>query len=708
MYTSSDKKDLLFIIVAIFVSVIALFCTHLYAFDLPFAGIFNDKQEDADASFKKAVELINARSYEKAGKVLSEIEETPLSQGRKLLLLGILYKKEGKLEEAAQFLTRAEAGYPLLEDYTLKMLTDIYMDLKKYEEAAKTARRIKNKVLLQEAKQSEIAALLALKKEDEAVTVLSGYVSDYPADWDSRFRLAMLLKDKGVTDKAIRLFKEIYINAVPLSEDALKELKPLKADTFTEEEALKRADHAYENGDYNGAEAAYKKALGRADISLKGNILFKISMCRFRLKRYAESAVSFGAIKTQAAMYWQAKSFFRADDRAGFDRIIKKFEKKYPGDKQLAELLIMSAEDYRRAGNKTGAEKEFKKVLKGLPENREETLWGLGWMRYTAGDYKEAQKYFLDLAAFKESREYFKYIYWKAKSDEKLAESCAKLKTSSKNESDKCPEEARDFFSGLPSNEGYYGYLIKFRSKRERPPVRIEAAKPEMPDGEEYQRIGALTFLGLQDEAAKEMAAALKKARSDKEYLYLGYMANTLQVYPGIIAFAEQQSKGEFLPLSYPLGYWDAVERAAQKSKVDPFLIAAVIREESRFDPKAVSQAGAIGLMQLMPSTAQRLKHEANVDIAGTADIHDAEKNITLGAHYLSILLGEFKKASFAIAAYNAGENALKRWLARSNNKDLDEFIEEITYKETRKYVKKVLKSYWQYRTVYGLPVEGY
>ncbi|MBI5676434.1 MAG: transglycosylase SLT domain-containing protein [Nitrospirae bacterium] len=701
MHTSSANNRAFLIIITIFISAIAFCCTQVCAYDLTSIN----KQEDVEARLKNAVDLINSRSYEEAGNILLETEDTPLSQGKKLFLLGILYKKEGKLEEAAQFLTRAENSYPLLGDYALKMLTDIYIDSKKYEEAVKTARRIKNKVLLQEAKQSEIAALLELKRDDDAISLLSDYVSDYPADWDSKFRLAVLLKNKDKTDKAINLFREIYINAVPLSEDALKELRSLKADIFTGEEALSRADHTFENGDYYGAEAAYKKTLGREDISLKDNILYKISMCQFRLKRYSESSVSFGLIKTQAAMYWQARSFFRIDDRAGYDRIIKKFEKKYPGDKQLAELLIMSAEDYSRAGNRTGAEKEFKKVIKGFPENKEEALWGLGWMRYTAGDYKDAQKYFSELTAFKESREYYKYIYWKARADEKLAESCA---TNSNNENNKCPEETGDFFSGLPSNEGYYGYLIKFRSKKERPVVRIEAVKPEMPDGEEYQRIGELTFLGLKAEAVKEMVSALQKARSDREYFYLGYLAKELQEYPGIINFAEQQSKSEFLPLSYPLGYWDSVERAAQKSGVDPYLIAAVIREESRFNPKAVSPAGAIGLMQLMPSTARRLKHDINVEIAETADIHDAEKNINLGAHYLSILLEEFKKPPFAIAAYNAGENALKRWLARSNNKDLDEFIEEITYKETRKYVKKVLKSYWQYRTVYGLPVEGY
>jgi soluble lytic murein transglycosylase len=704
MRTSATKKHTLFI-AATLISFITLSSVHVCAIDMPSTG---NKQEDVDVRFKNAVDLINSKLYDEAGKTLLEIEETPLSQGKKFLLLGILYRKTGKFEDAAQHFMKAEASYPLLRDYALKMLTDVYMEMKKYDDAVNTARRIKNKIILQEAKQAEIAALLELKKEDEAVAVLSEYVGDYPADWDSKFRLATLLKNKGDTGKAINIFKGIYISAVPLSEEALKELKSLKADALSVGDALRRSDNLFDNGDYYGAEAAYKQELDRADKSLKDIIRYEIGMCQFRLKRYAESAASFGLLKTQAAMYWQARSFFRADDRGGFDKVIKKFEKRYPGDKQLAELLIMSAEDYRRAGNRTAAEKEFKKVIKGFPENKEEALWGLGWMRYTAGDYKDAQKYFSELTAFKDSREYYKYVYWKARAEEKFAEKCAAASASSDNKNDECPKVLGDFFSGLPSNEGYYGYLIKFRSKKNSSPLKIEAVKPEMPDGEEYQRIEALSFLGLKDEAAREMEAVFQKAKSDKEYFYLGYLANELRVYPGIIAYAEGQSGSEYLPLSYPLGYWDSVERAAQKSSVDPYLIAAVIREESRFDPNAVSQAGAIGLMQLMPSTAQRLKRDVNVDIAGTADIYDAEKNITLGAHYLSILLDEFNKAPFAIAAYNAGENALKRWLARSNNKDLDEFIEEITYKETRKYVKKVLKSYWQYRTVYGLPVAGY
>jgi soluble lytic murein transglycosylase len=184
-------------------------------------------------------------------------------------------------------------------------------------------------------------------------------------------------------------------------------------------------------------------------------------------------------------------------------------------------------------------------------------------------------------------------------------------------------------------------------------------------------------------------------------------MAMQLERYKEVIAFAEPKKRIEFLPYSYPLGYWDIVNQAARTEDLDAHLIAALIREESRFEPTVVSWAGAVGLMQLMPSTARRLKKGAGVYFKKNSELQNAEINIPLGAHYLSRLINEFRDIPLAIAAYNAGENILKDWMSRFDRADPIEFIENIPYKETRNYVKKVLKSYWQYRTINGLPVDA-
>lgn len=148
----------------------------------------------------------------------------------------------------------------------------------------------------------------------------------------------------------------------------------------------------------------------------------------------------------------------------------------------------------------------------------------------------------------------------------------------------------------------------------------------------------------------------------------------------------------ELHELFYPLVYWPAVEEASKRNSIDPFLILSVMREESRFDPEARSIAGAVGLMQLMPHTAKRFRKQMDHAI----DLRDAGTNIIIGSCYLKHLLRTFGSIPVALAAYNAGEEAVKEWL-KNNYSKTDEFIEDIPYPETQNYVKKVLTSYFEY-----------
>ncbi|HCL80849.1 MAG TPA: hypothetical protein DHW81_01010 [Nitrospiraceae bacterium] len=139
------------------------------------------------------------------------------------------------------------------------------------------------------------------------------------------------------------------------------------------------------------------------------------------------------------------------------------------------------------------------------------------------------------------------------------------------------------------------------------------------------------------------------------------------------------------------------MEEASGKNNIDPLLVLSVMREESRFDTEARSIAGALGLMQLMPATAQRLDRHVKLNIKHTAQLHDARTNILIGSYYLKQLLKTFNSAPAAIAAYNAGEDAVKEWLRKNTYSTIDEFIEDIPYDETRNYVKRVLTTYFEY-----------
>ncbi|MEB3223226.1 MAG: transglycosylase SLT domain-containing protein [Candidatus Sericytochromatia bacterium] len=164
-------------------------------------------------------------------------------------------------------------------------------------------------------------------------------------------------------------------------------------------------------------------------------------------------------------------------------------------------------------------------------------------------------------------------------------------------------------------------------------------------------------------------------------------------------AEAIQQERGE-PRLSYPLGYAPLLLAAARRHGIDPLLLAALVREESRFDPRAKSWVGATGLAQLMPFTAEWVVKQVP-DVTGRP-LTDPHANLQLGAWYLGHTHRTFDGASaLAVAAYNGGPGAVARW-RRGFQGDLDEWVESIPYNETRLYVKKVFASYWNYQRLYG------
>jgi soluble lytic murein transglycosylase len=127
------------------------------------------------------------------------------------------------------------------------------------------------------------------------------------------------------------------------------------------------------------------------------------------------------------------------------------------------------------------------------------------------------------------------------------------------------------------------------------------------------------------------------------------------------------------------------------------------MREESRFDPAALSSCGAIGLTQLMPRTAQKVARELRLGRVTPAALRSPRLNIRLGAAYLGELLAGLDGSRvLAVAAYNAGPDAVSRWLRARADAELDEWVEAIPAAETRDYVKRVLGSWAAYRLVYG------
>lgn len=153
---------------------------------------------------------------------------------------------------------------------------------------------------------------------------------------------------------------------------------------------------------------------------------------------------------------------------------------------------------------------------------------------------------------------------------------------------------------------------------------------------------------------------------------------------------------------AYPLAFDHILSPMANILEMDKYIILSIMRAESYYNPNAASPVGAMGLMQLMPYTALRIASQLDDNQFKVENLADPKVNIAYGAYYLKSLLTYYDNNYFlAIAAYNAGPTAVDNWLTNCGPCSVDEFVEAIPYEETRRYVKKVVKYYSQYRKIH-------
>lgn len=152
----------------------------------------------------------------------------------------------------------------------------------------------------------------------------------------------------------------------------------------------------------------------------------------------------------------------------------------------------------------------------------------------------------------------------------------------------------------------------------------------------------------------------------------------------------------------YPIKYSEYVEKYAQEYNIDPLLIYAIIKAESNFNPNVVSSSNAIGLMQLMDTTAEEIARKLQINFISKSSLYNPELNIRLGTKYFADLLSEYNQNTMlALTAYNAGKGTLKRWIEQGTIQRDGSNIENIPYKETNNYVRKIIRDYKIYKELY-------
>jgi soluble lytic murein transglycosylase len=408
-----------------------------------------------------------------------------------------------------------------------------------------------------------------------------------------------------------------------------------------------------------------------------------------------------------------SRSIVAADDAV---KTYDALASEYPEHPFADDALFFAAELDLRAGRGREALERLERVATRYPGGNfaADALFQLGWQQRAAGSYRQALVAFDRLQALagagRDQR--LRARYWRARTlaaqgDEAASRAFAELAT------------------GYPAT--WYGLLARARPHGDDPPAAVlvcdgstgpsasiwplEAgplgADPRFLAGVELVRMelpGAAEELlgversGLPDDAARLLVETLQRAGRDHA---AAYVART--TLGRSLSGAIEDRTLDVWEATYPRPYRKAVERWANAAGVDPDLLQALMREESRFDRSARSPAGAIGLTQLMPRTARRVAADLRLARPTPEALQAPQLNIRLGAAYLGELLSDMDGSKVhAVAAYNAGPDAVSRWIRARPGPEIDEWVEQIPAAETRDYVKRVLGSYGAYRLVYG------
>ncbi|HEX2494606.1 MAG TPA: transglycosylase SLT domain-containing protein, partial [Steroidobacter sp.] len=333
----------------------------------------------------------------------------------------------------------------------------------------------------------------------------------------------------------------------------------------------------------------------------------------------------------------------------------------------------------------------FRELYEKFPTSvrAERAAWKHGWWSYKNGEYAAAVRTFEAAArSFPRSDYRPSFLYWAARAHAKLG----------------VDSQAESRLSIVYSDYGssYYGRLALLHlpkgvkttltsgtvpasapaaTVRAEPPANIEVIRQLLSNELFDDAISELRFAQRTSGASPALDATIAWAYNQKGELR---RAITLmrRAYPQHLTSGGQDLPVEILQVIYPLTYWDSIRKHSAARNLDPYVVAALIAQESTFDPKARSAANAWGLMQVIPSTGRRLARSLGIRRFSTPMLTDPEINLRLGTLYFSRLIEQFGGSYYALASYNAGESRVVRWKAERPGIEQDEFIDDIPFPE--------------------------
>jgi soluble lytic murein transglycosylase len=449
----------------------------------------------------------------------------------------------------------------------------------------------------------------------------------------------------------------------------------------------------------------------------------RIAESDYFLKRYAAARDGVQPYLEQASRKAEARFFYlsalrglgAADQAADLTRALVA---DFPDSSWAAEALNNLGTHYVVTDRDDLAAQTFKELFDKFASgpHGERAAWKYGWWAYTTGKYAETARVFEKAAILFPRSDYRPpWLYWAARAREKMG--------------DRDAYQARMRLVLTDYMNSYYGRLASRRlpSPRTetltttgtagivRPASSRVAPPPPLPDPPPNASLTRqLLAAGLYDEGLNELRFAQRawgtspaiEATMAWVYHQKGDLRRAITImrraYPQFLAAGGEGLPKEILQVIFPLTYWEAIKQNAALHDLDPYLVAALIAQESTFDAGVRSVANAWGLMQILPSTGRQLARSLGIRRFTTSMLTNGELNIRMGTLHFKQLIQRYGGISYALASYNAGGSRVVRWKAERPGMDEDEFIDDIPYPETQNYVKRILGTAEDYRRLYG------
>lgn len=411
------------------------------------------------------------------------------------------------------------------------------------------------------------------------------------------------------------------------------------------------------------------------------------------------------------------------NDDDEFLRIVDQLRQRYPTSPWLEQSLLSAGNIYLLRRDYDKAIDCYRELQQRFPNGGRASYahWKAAWLTLRQGRNEQAKKDFEDqIAWYSASSEVPAALYWRAR----LAEE------------DNDPAMARAYYKvlALRYRNYYYGDLARQRlpmlkdDDREDPPhyAVLDRVPPlsnldnitpdEVPtDNLRVQKAELLANGALIDFAVRELHAAAEEEKGNWAPAEIAALYEDVGRYDMAIETLKHAAPNYFaldlpnLPRSYwealfPKAYWPDLKRYSSANALDPYLVASLIRQESAFNPNAVSHANAVGLMQLLPKVGKGVAKEEKIRHFSTQLLFTPATNLRLGTRYFRSMVDKFGSFEYALAAYNAGTDRVQDWMGEGRYRDPQEFVESIPFTETREYVQNILRNASVYRQLYGTP----